>query len=76
MVPTSNGSDVCCDFQNRSEMGKFFQQTVDSHRKSFDPSNIRDLVDTYLLEIEESAAQGRQMFGGRDPDRQIQQVAY
>ncbi|KAG8288514.1 hypothetical protein J6590_016639 [Homalodisca vitripennis] len=60
--------------QNRSEMGKFFQETVDSHKKSFDPSNIRDIVDTYLMEIKESSSQDRQMFGGRDPDRQIQQV--
>lgn len=55
-------------------MAEFFQETVDNHRKSFDPANIRDLVDTYLLEIQESTAQGRQMFDGRDPDRQIQQV--
>lgn len=55
-------------------MAEFFQETVDHHRKSFDPTNIRDLVDTYILEIQESTAQGRQMFGGRDPDRQIQQV--
>lgn len=62
------------DFQNRNEMGEFFQETVDSHRESFDPTNIRDLVDTYLLEIQESAAEGREMYNGRDPDRQIQQV--
>jgi hypothetical protein len=55
-------------------MAQFFQETVDSHRKTFDPSNLRDIVDTYILEIQESTAQGRQMFGGRDPDRQIQQV--
>lgn len=61
-------------FQNRNEMAQFFQETVDSHRKTFDPSNLRDIVDTYILEIQESTAQGRQMFGGRDPDRQIQQV--
>lgn len=52
-------------------MGEFFQETIDNHRKTFDPSNIRDLVDTYLLEIEKSKAEGTSdnLFEGRDPGK-------
>lgn len=45
--------------QNRAEMADFFQETVDEHRATFDESNIRDLVDTYLLEIQKAKAEGR-----------------
>nr|AGI92302.1 cytochrome P450 CYP18A1 [Laodelphax striatellus] len=62
--------------QNRSEMAEFFQKTVDWHRDTFDPSNIRDMTDNYLLEIREAKAEGREgeLFEGKDHDRQIQQI--
>nr|CAD7439766.1 unnamed protein product [Timema bartmani] len=62
--------------QNRCEMAEFFQETVDTHRTTFDPSNIRDLIDTYLLEIQRAKEEGRdeQLFEGKDHDRQIQQI--
>ncbi|KAL1140657.1 hypothetical protein AAG570_000587 [Ranatra chinensis] len=62
--------------QNRKEMAEFFQETVDSHRETFDSSNIRDLIDHYLLEIQEAKAAGYagDLFEGKDHDRQIQQI--
>lgn len=45
--------------QNRSEMAEFFQETVDKHRATFDASNIRDLIDTYLYEIQQAKEEGR-----------------
>lgn len=49
-------------------MGKFLQETIDDHRKNFDPSNIRDLLDTYLFEIQKANEEGNghNLFEGRD----------
>jgi non-homologous end joining protein Ku len=49
-------------------MGEFFQETIDNHRATFDPSNIRDLIDTYLAEIQSEKEEGRgeSLFEGRD----------
>lgn len=57
-------------------MADFFQETVDSHRKSFDPNNIRDLIDNYLLEIQDKTEKGEEalLFNGKNPDRQMQQI--
>ncbi|KAG8228706.1 hypothetical protein J437_LFUL008695 [Ladona fulva] len=62
--------------KNRLEMAEFFQETVDVHRKTFDPENIRDIVDTYLLEIEKAKEEGRGelLFDGKNHDRQMQQI--
>lgn len=62
--------------QNRQEMADFFQETVEDHRASFDPSNMRDLVDTYLLEIQKAREEGRDgaLFEGKNHDRQMQQI--
>ncbi|XP_055940829.1 cytochrome P450 2J2-like [Argiope bruennichi] len=30
----------------------FFQKKIDEHKKTFDPSNIRDFIDRYLVEID------------------------
>ncbi|XP_011499351.1 PREDICTED: cytochrome P450 18a1 isoform X1 [Ceratosolen solmsi marchali] len=61
---------------NREEMADFFQETVDQHKATFDKSNIRDLVDAYLLEIEKAKAEGREdkLFQGKNHDRQLQQI--
>nr|DAD54443.1 TPA_exp: cytochrome P450 enzyme 41 [Aphis glycines] len=61
---------------NREEMADFFQETVDQHRATFEEGNIRDLVDTYLLEIQKAKAEGREdkLFQGKNHDRQLQQV--
>ncbi|XP_066995612.2 cytochrome P450 18a1 [Anabrus simplex] len=60
--------------KNRFEMGAFFQETLDEHRETFDPCNIRDLIDTYLLEIQHAKEEERQLFDGKDHDRQMQQI--
>ncbi|XP_015118416.1 cytochrome P450 18a1 [Diachasma alloeum] len=62
--------------KNRTEMAEFFQETVDEHRATFDEKNIRDLVDSYLLEIERAKAEGRDaaLFQGKNHDRQMQQI--
>jgi len=57
-------------------MAAFFQTTVDNHRKTFDPSNLRDLIDTYLMEIQTAKEEGREeaLFEGKEHDRQMQQI--
>lgn len=57
-------------------MAEFFQETVDSHRESFDSGNMRDLVDNYLQEIEDAKMAGydQELFEGKEHDRQIQQI--
>lgn len=54
--------------QNRAEMATFFQEIINQHRETFNKDNIRDLVDTYLLEIEQAKEEGRetQLFEGRN----------
>lgn len=49
-------------------MGQFLQETIDEHRKSFDPSHLRDLLDTYLFEIQKADEEGNghKLFEGRD----------
>lgn len=61
---------------NRQEMFEFYKEIIDDHRKTFDRNNIRDLVDTYLLEIENAKLNGteHELFEGRDHDTQIMQV--
>ncbi|EFN74585.1 Cytochrome P450 18a1 [Camponotus floridanus] len=62
--------------QNRAEMANFFQETIDQHRATFNRNNVRDIVDTYLLEIEQAKEEGReeQLFEGKNHDRQMQQI--
>ncbi|XP_025833778.1 cytochrome P450 18a1-like [Agrilus planipennis] len=62
--------------QNRAEMGEFLQETIDEHRRTFDASNLRDLLDTYLYEIQKANEEGvgHCLFEGRDHDRQMQQI--
>lgn len=62
--------------KNREEMAQFFQETIDEHRKTFDASHLRDLLDTYLYEIQKANEEGteKHLFEGKDHDRQIQQI--
>ncbi|VEN45941.1 unnamed protein product [Callosobruchus maculatus] len=62
--------------KNREEMAKFLQETIDEHKKTFNPEHLRDLLDTYLYEIQKANAEGNghDLFGGRDHDRQMQQI--
>lgn len=54
--------------QNREDIFKFFQEVIDEHKSTFDPNNIRDLIDTYLAEIQKAKEEGRdeQLFDGKD----------
>lgn len=62
--------------QNRREMFDFYRDIINEHRAAFDPNNIRDLLDTYLLEIYKAKEDGSDLdlFDGKDVDEQIMQV--
>ncbi|ENN72442.1 hypothetical protein YQE_10910, partial [Dendroctonus ponderosae] len=62
--------------QNREEMAQFFQEVIDDHKKTFDPSHLRDLLDTYLFAIQKAKEEGvaDHLFEGKDHDRQMQQI--
>lgn len=49
-------------------MAQFLQETIDEHRKTFDASNPRDLLDTYLYEIQKANEDGigHHLFEGRN----------
>lgn len=49
-------------------MAGFLQETIDEHRKTFDASNLRDLLDTYLYEIQKANEEGNgdNLFEGKD----------
>jgi 26-hydroxylase len=57
-------------------MAQFFQETIDNHRATFDPSNIRDLIDTYLAEIQRAKEEdrGEALFEGMDHGKTQSQV--
>lgn len=61
---------------NRREMFEFYKEVIEDHRRTFDSDNIRDLVDTYLVEIEKAKLTDseRELFEGKDHDEQIMQV--
>ena len=48
--PTSYGPLV--------ELKSFLNVTIKQHRDTFDPDNMRDFIDTYLLQIQEKGAEG------------------
>lgn len=54
--------------KNREDMFQFYQEVIDEHKATFDPNNIRDLIDTYLAEIQKAKEEGRdeQLFEGKD----------
>lgn len=66
----------CKIAKNRQEMQKFYQDVIDDHKRTFDPTNIRDLVDFYLAEIEKAKAEGKdsELFDGKNHEEQIVQV--
>lgn len=54
--------------KNRTEMANFFQQNIEEHRATFNKEKIRDLVDSYLLEIERAKEESREtrLYEGKD----------
>lgn len=59
-------------------MSEFFRDIVEQHKETFDPSDIRDVVDTYLLEIEIAKQEGRDMelFHGKDAGKQTREASW
>ena len=37
-----------------SGLREFYQETIEKHQKTFDPENIRDVIDAFLLEMQNS----------------------
>ena len=62
--------------RNREEMLKFVQFIIDNHKGDLDRAKPRDLVDSYLLKIEEATENGdlEEAFNSFDPERQLQQI--
>lgn len=58
------------------EISQFYKEIVDFHKSTFDPNNIRDVIDSYILEIQTAKEEGRseRLFDGKDADRQMQQI--
>lgn len=58
--------------QNRLEMVNFFQVIIDQHRATYKEGTIRDIIDTYLFEIEQAKKEGREheLFQGKDKGEQ------
>lgn len=49
-------------------MFEFYETLIEEHRTSLDMNNPRDLIDVYLIEIENAKNEGRsgELFEGRD----------
>uniref|UniRef100_U5EUU5 Putative cytochrome n=1 Tax=Corethrella appendiculata TaxID=1370023 RepID=U5EUU5_9DIPT len=62
--------------RNREEMFDFYREVINDHKLKFDSNNIRDLIDTYLDEINKAKLEGRdeELFAGKDSEIQIMQV--
>ncbi|XP_039607781.1 cytochrome P450 2B4-like [Polypterus senegalus] len=48
--------------RNADEILEFVQQSVNEHRKTLDPDNLRDFVDAYIVEIEKQRSNPAFMF--------------
>ena len=61
---------------NRDEMVEFVRYIIKDHRETLNHDAPRDLVDSYLIEMETAKEEGTldQMFDGFDPDRQLEQI--
>ena len=62
--------------QHRESMLAFVGGIVDDHKQCLDRNKPQDLVDNYLVEIEQCREQGttEQTFGSRDPETQLKQI--
>jgi len=60
---------------NMEEMMEFVQFIIKEHKTTLDTENPRDLVDSYLIEIENAKESGNfDVFDSIDPERQLEQV--
>lgn len=62
------GKQTACNkiAKNREDMFEFYRDVIDEHKRTFDPSNIRDLIDTYLVEIKSAKDEGRELYEGKN----------
>ena len=61
---------------NREEMLQFVRKVVAEHKEHLDPENPKDLIDSYLLEIEKirNEEEHQELFHGYDPEKQLEQI--
>lgn len=54
--------------KNREEMQQFYREVIDDHKKTYDATVTRDLIDVYIAEIENAKDEGRvnELFDGKD----------
>lgn len=70
-------SEVCNKLKkNREELLNFVAEIIEEHKRSLDSKSPRDLVDSYLLEIEKTRENGttEEVFQSKEPEVQLQQV--
>lgn len=62
--------------QNKKETHEFFQNIIDDHKKTFDETNTRDVLDFYLLEIRRAERNGNSenLFHGKEHNSQMRQI--
>ncbi|RWS26441.1 cytochrome P450-like protein 20 [Leptotrombidium deliense] len=48
--------------QNREQTGEYFKNLVENHRKTLDPSNLRDICDAYLVQQEKVQNNGKKSY--------------
>ncbi len=60
--------------ENHAKTLEFVREIVEDHKANLDPSNPKDLVDNYLIEMEEKGKDSPLFHGCADPQRQIEQV--
>jgi 26-hydroxylase len=59
---------------NHDKTLAFIREIVDAHKANLDPSNPKDLVDNYLIEMMDKGKDSPLFAGCADPQRQIEQV--
>lgn len=57
--------------QNRQETASYFLKVAEEHLKTLDPSNIRDFVDAYLVQLKKTQDEGKNTYFS---DEQLVQV--
>ncbi|XP_047470769.1 cytochrome P450 18a1-like [Penaeus chinensis] len=60
--------------QSRDETSEMIRDIIKQRREIFDPENIRDILDSYLLEEHNAKLEGRVLYEGKEFDRQLVQV--
>ena len=62
--------------ENREEMLQFVKGVIAEHKEQLDPEHPKDLIDSYLLEIEKikHEEEHQELFHGYDPEKQLEQI--